>query len=71
MLWEVNDSSTAQLMRKFYGNIMQQPPSQALAVAQRAMLRADAIHRHPYYWSAFVVVGSGGAVNTPTVAEKQ
>jgi CHAT domain-containing protein len=35
------------------------------------MLHADPIHWHPYYWSAFVVVGSGGAANTPTVAEKQ
>jgi CHAT domain-containing protein/Tfp pilus assembly protein PilF len=70
-LWEVNDSSTAQLMRSFYGNIMQRTPSQALAVAQRAMLHADPAHRHPYYWSAFVVVGSGGAANPPTVAEKQ
>jgi CHAT domain-containing protein/Tfp pilus assembly protein PilF len=70
-LWEVNDSSTAQLMGNFYHNIRQRTPSRSLAVAQRAMLHGDAIHRHPFYWSAFVVVGSGGTVNTPTVAEKR
>lgn len=58
-LWEVNDSSTAQLMRRFYRQVSEDSPSQSFAIAQRSMLHGDRAHRHPYYWSAFVVVGSG------------
>jgi CHAT domain-containing protein len=61
-LWEVNDSSTAGLMRSLYQRISQHSPSLSLAMAQRSMLHGDSAHRHPYYWSAFVVVGSGQAL---------
>ena len=58
-LWEVNDSSTARLMRNFYHQISEGSPSLSLAKAQRSMLHGDIAHRHPYYWSAFVLVGNG------------
>ena len=58
-LWEVNDSSTARLMQSFYRKVSEDSPSLSLAMAQRSMLHAAGDHRHPYYWSAFVVVGSG------------
>lgn len=58
-LWEVNDSSTAHLMRGFYRKVAEDRPSLSLALAQRLMLNGDEAHRHPYYWSAFVLVGSG------------
>ena len=70
-LWQVNDRSTAELMRTFYRGITHHTVPKSLAQAQRAMLHGDAAHRHPYYWSAFVVVGSAGAAGTPTVAEKR
>ena len=60
-LWEVNDRSTAQLMRGFYRQVSEQSPAPSLATAQRSMLHSDSDHRHPYYWSAFVLVGSGQA----------
>lgn len=70
-LWEVNDSSTARLMRSFYRKVSEDSPSLSLAIAQRAMLRGDKDHRHPYYWSAFVVVGSGRAVIPASLTEKR
>src|SRR5579862_2377333 len=69
-LWEVNDSSTAQLMRTFYRQLSEQPASRSLAIAQRSMLHGDRGHRHPYYWSAFVVVGNNQAVIPAGLAEK-
>jgi len=61
-LWEVNDSSTARLMQSFYRRVSEDSPSLSLATAQRSMLHGDREHRHPYYWSAFVLVGSGQAL---------
>jgi len=61
-LWEVNDSSTARLMQSFYRKVSEDSPSLSLAIAQRSMLHGDIAHRHPYYWSAFVLVGSGQAL---------
>lgn len=69
-LWEVNDSSTARLMRSFYRNLSENTPSLSLAMAQRSMLHGDSAHRHPYYWSAFVSVGNGDTVNSAKLTEK-
>ena len=55
-LWEVNDLSAAQLMRGFYQKLGANDKALALAAAQRDMRRVG-IYRHPYYWSAFVMVG--------------
>jgi CHAT domain-containing protein len=70
-LWQVNDSSTAQLMRSFYRQLSDQPASQSLAVAQRSMLHGDTSHRHPYFWSAFVVVGNSQSLIPAGVAENR
>jgi CHAT domain-containing protein len=70
-LWEVNDSSTAQLMRSFYRHVSRQSPSESFAIAQRAMLHGDTAHRHPYYWAAFVVVGNGQRSISTRVAENR
>lgn len=70
-LWEVNDSSTARLMRSVYSKVPEDSPSLSLAAAQRSMLHGDTDHRHPYYWSAFVVVGSGQALIPASLTEKR
>jgi CHAT domain-containing protein len=70
-LWEVNDSSTARLMQSFYRKVSEDSPPLALAIAQRLMLHGDKDHRHPYYWSAFVVVGSGPALIPASLTEKR
>lgn len=54
-LWDVNDSSAAQLMKAFYRRVASHPD---LAWALRAaMLEIRESHPHPYYWSPFVLVG--------------
>jgi CHAT domain-containing protein/Tfp pilus assembly protein PilF len=56
-LWEVNDLSATRLMRSFYQRLGQSDKASALASAQRDMRQRRGIYRHPYYWSAFVLVG--------------
>ncbi len=58
-LWSINDQSTAQLMEEFYQQLAQPglTKSAALREAQLAMLEHP-IYQHPYYWSAFVLMGS-------------
>ena len=56
-LWEVNDLSTVRMMRGFYSRIGTSDKATALAKVQRDM-RLRGPYRHPYYWAAFVMVGS-------------
>lgn len=55
-LWDVNDRTTADLMKYFYGGIAEgQPKGRSL---QSAMLRLRKEHPHPYYWAPFVLMGN-------------
>ena len=56
-LWEVDDRSTPDLMKAFYGRLASSGPSAALAAAQRAMLAGGSPLSHPYHWAPFVLVG--------------
>ncbi len=62
-LWEVDDASTAGLMRHFYDVLKAAYPAadraRALAEAQRSLLESQE-YRHPYYWAPFVLVGNTG-----------
>lgn len=54
-LWTVDDSSTAELMTGVYKGLKAGlGPSDALACSQRDLIQRYA---HPYYWSAFAVLG--------------
>jgi len=59
-LWEVDDASTLELMKIFYGGLIQaaerEDKAGALAEAQRAFLSSDD-YNHPYFWAPFVLVG--------------
>jgi CHAT domain-containing protein/Tfp pilus assembly protein PilF len=55
-LWEVNDRSTVDWMRSFYGGLRNGDKAGALAKAQRQMRRNPRL-AHPYYWAPFVLVG--------------
>jgi len=57
-LWPVADRTTAELMRQFYDHMLRDGmrPAEALRRAQLA-IAADPDWRHPYYWSAFVLLG--------------
>jgi CHAT domain-containing protein len=59
-LWAVNDRSTSNLMSNFYDILIGQPTltrAEALQKAQISVLK-DPQYNHPYYWAAFVLVGS-------------
>jgi CHAT domain-containing protein len=73
-LWAVSDAGTLRLMREFYRQLPSAPTKvEALRQAQIAMLSGrltapvglpdpvdvnDVDYRHPYYWSAFTLVGN-------------
>jgi CHAT domain-containing protein/tyrosine-protein phosphatase YwqE len=58
-LWQVNDESTASLMVQLYGALEQRQGNKAKALqeAQLSLLN-NPDYEHPYYWSAFVLVGN-------------
>ena len=62
-LWPVADEAATQLMTGFYAGLSatpgHPPPTKAHALqsAQRRLL-AEPRFRHPYYWAAFILVGS-------------
>ncbi len=60
-LWNVNDRSTAELMRTFYRELnAEDNPSKAEALrrAQLSLLYSDSKFSNPHFWSPFVLVGS-------------
>ncbi|HMZ22797.1 MAG TPA: CHAT domain-containing protein, partial [Blastocatellia bacterium] len=58
-LWTVNDAATAELMRRFYQQMLgakHPTPAAALRAAQVSMLREPRWHA-PFNWAAFVLQG--------------
>ncbi len=55
-LWKVDDDATRELMSRYYGALRTTNRSEALHLAQRALL-GSAKYSHPYYWAAFVPAG--------------
>jgi CHAT domain-containing protein len=66
-LWNVDDESTAALMRSFYRRLQAGAPSdRALREAKRELLRSDRpAFRFPYYWASFVLIGETAAQEAP------
>jgi CHAT domain-containing protein/tetratricopeptide (TPR) repeat protein len=60
-LWKVDDDATAELMTRFYREMLEEKksPAAALREAQVAMWRQRHWHA-PYYWAAFVLQGEYG-----------
>ncbi|MHC5753804.1 MAG: CHAT domain-containing protein, partial [Nostoc sp.] len=57
-LWLVDTDSTTQLMSEFYKELRKGiPKAEALRQAQLSLL-SNPDYNHPYYWAAFVLVGS-------------
>jgi CHAT domain-containing protein len=57
-LWKVDDEATAELMKRFYGNLLQggMTPAAALRAAQNSIRQEPQWHS-PYYWAAFTLQG--------------
>ncbi|MCK6548811.1 CHAT domain-containing protein, partial [Myxococcota bacterium] len=60
-LWKVHDRATAELMQRFYANLVtaKMPPDRALRAAQLELAQQPR-YRAPYYWAAFVISGDLG-----------
>ncbi|MEM9136410.1 MAG: CHAT domain-containing protein [Cyanobacteria bacterium P01_F01_bin.42] len=58
-LWRVDDEATAIMMTQFYAALANRTTgkAEALRQAQQFMLNHPTYGEHPYYWSAFVLVG--------------
>ena len=57
-LWKVDDRATAELMKRFYRNLLTEGlrPADALRRAQISMIR-ETTTRNPYFWAAFTIQG--------------
>jgi CHAT domain-containing protein len=60
-LWSVDDPATAALMESFYSILRSQgdtpDPAEALRQSQ-ARLRETTKWRDPYFWAAFILIGT-------------
>jgi CHAT domain-containing protein len=59
-LWDVNDASTVDFMKVFYGGLRSgDAPAAALRKAKLSFIRSDrAPRREPYRWAPFILVGA-------------
>lgn len=61
-LWQVNDESTATLIKEFYQQLINNPQiskAEALQIAQKKLWEfRDKEWNLPYYWAAYVLVGN-------------
>ena len=59
-LWSINDKTTAQISTSLYEQLVNPDISkaQALQQAQKSMIEKGGVNAHPYYWSAFILVGN-------------
>ena len=57
--WAVSDISTAQLMKDFYQQLVNNTAKPAaLREAKLRMVHGGSETRHPYYWAPFVIIGA-------------
>lgn len=64
-LWSVDDQSTSALMTEFYRQLAKADPNDRQGIQKAEALRRAQIkllhdnrYNHPYYWSAFVLIGN-------------
>jgi CHAT domain-containing protein/tetratricopeptide (TPR) repeat protein len=57
-LWRIDDLGASVFAQRFYSALSKADPGDALAIAQRSMIR-DARYAAPRYWAAYTISGSG------------
>ena len=58
-LWSVSDRATSDLMQEFYAQLGGGNISKAEAIRQAQLkVLSDPVHKHPYFWSTFILVGN-------------
>ncbi len=67
-LWNISDKKTLYLMNKFYTDLPNRGIHQALRKAQLETLKR---FKHPYYWSAFHLIGYGSNSWDPSRGNKK
>jgi tetratricopeptide (TPR) repeat protein len=56
-LWEVDDRSTAELMKAMYSELRSgKNPQQSLRAAKLSLLRSGVSYQKPYYWAPFQLI---------------
>ena len=58
-LWRVPDVGSIPLVEAFYRHLRRRSPADALAQAQRDLIKTPA-RASPYYWAGYVLSGDGG-----------
>jgi CHAT domain-containing protein len=66
-LWPIQDDGAAVFAGLFYAALGSQPPAEALATAQRQLLK-DGRFGSPYHWAAYQVFGSNDLELPPHIA---
>jgi|WetSurMetagenome_2_1015567.scaffolds.fasta_scaffold00004_135 CHAT domain-containing protein/Tfp pilus assembly protein PilF len=59
-LWSVADEPTAMLMKNFYSYMRGHPVQEALAMAQRDVIK---LYPQPAYWAPFILIGNGTIIS--------
>ncbi len=62
-LWQVTDQGAAEFATRFYSQLVELGPADALARAQRETI-SDPRYRHPYYWAGYRLAGEGELLGT-------
>jgi CHAT domain-containing protein/Tfp pilus assembly protein PilF len=71
-LWNVEDSSTADLMGELYRGLREgRDPAESLRAAKLGFLRSETAHRKPYYWAPFMTYAARRGGTSASVRRAQ
>ena len=56
-LWRIEDQGAATFAVRFYYHLKRHSPTDALALAQRDLIRSDR-YEAPYYWAGYRLAGA-------------
>ncbi|MGH7565641.1 MAG: CHAT domain-containing protein [Gemmatimonadota bacterium] len=68
-LWRIDDRGAAELATRFYHHLSERSPAEALALAQRDLLRSETYSR-PYYWAGYRISGDGTSSTSRSALEE-